>query len=78
MLGKVGGGGSRIDVLFCLSQEKVVLLLMDLFRHLPGFVFICVCVLSLLYLLGFSPNSPVDLTAQSAVLGQDSATASPP
>lgn len=42
--------------------------------------FVCVCVFfnSLLYLLGFHLISPVDLTAQSAVLGQDSATASPP
>lgn len=59
MLGKVGGGGSRIDVLFCLSQGEVVLL-MDLFPITclgwSSFVCVCVCVLSLLYLLGFSPN----------------------
>lgn len=59
MLGKVGGwGGSRIDVSFCLSQGEVVLLLMDLFpiTCLGLSSFVCVCVLSLLYLLGFSPN----------------------
>lgn len=56
MLGKVGGGG--------VKNRRVVLPKSGgggpahgpIPSHLPGFVFICVCVLSLLYLLGFSPN----------------------
>lgn len=57
MLGKVAGvGGSRIDVLFRLCQGEVVFLLMDLFPITCLGLSSFVCVLSLLYLLGFSPN----------------------